>query len=142
VLVEYESSSSGRAALFHALSIARDADASLMVVAVARRERVGIGCASCRANTVFWNQEMKALAEDALADARALVGPSPTIDYAVACGSSAKEALVQAATASGADVIVVPSVPHSGLRRRFSSSLAEQLRRDGRWTVVTPANAE
>jgi nucleotide-binding universal stress UspA family protein len=118
--------------------MARDIGARLFVVAVARRERVGIGCATCRATTAFWNQEMKALAEQDLAEAGDLVGPSSAVEYAVACGSSPREALAQAAARSGAELIVVPREPSGRLRRLFSSRLARQLRSDGRWTVVTP----
>src|SRR5437764_3163760 len=84
VLVEYEPSPRGREALLHALGVARDIGANLTVVAVARKERVRLGCASCRANTAFWNQEMQTLAEEALAEAGGLAGPSSTIEYAVA----------------------------------------------------------
>src|SRR5947199_8283708 len=93
VLVQYESSEAGRAALFHALSIAREAEAHLTVSSVATRQPVGIGCASCRANTAFWNHELQTLAQEALAEAGHLLGPSATIDYVVARGSSSREAL-------------------------------------------------
>jgi hypothetical protein len=78
-LVEYESSAHGREALFHALEVARNADAELTIVAVATRERVGVGCARCRANAVFWNREMRYLAEEALGEAAELVGRSRTV---------------------------------------------------------------
>lgn len=63
VLVEYEPSSRGRAALFHAVRIAR-----------------------CRQSPALWNREMRSLAEEALAEAAALVGPSSATQYTIACG--------------------------------------------------------
>jgi nucleotide-binding universal stress UspA family protein len=137
VLVAYESSPRGRAALFHAMNLARDIDARVTVVAVARRERLRIGCATCQATTAFWNHEMQALAEQDLAEAGDLVGPAPTIEYAVACGSSPREALVQAAMNRNTVMIVVPREPTGRVRRLFSSRLARQLRSDGRWAIVT-----
>jgi nucleotide-binding universal stress UspA family protein len=121
--------------LFHALSIARQAEAELTVVVVATRERVDVGCARCRHNAALWNREMRWLAEDALAEAADLVGPSRTVEYAMAYGEP-KQALAGAAARSGADVKVVPWQPNGRLRRLYSSSIAEHLRRDGRWEVV------
>jgi nucleotide-binding universal stress UspA family protein len=142
VLVEYESSAHGREALFHALEVARNADAELTVVAVATRELVGVGCARCRANAVFWNREMRYLAEEALGEAAELLGRSRTVEYAIADGADTRDAVAGAAAGCGADVIVVPSEPNGRFRRLVSSKLAEHLRRDGRWdVVVAPAAA-
>ena len=131
VLVEYESSTHGRAALLHALSIVRHAEAALTVVAVATPERVGVGCMRCRSNAAMWNREMRSLAEDALAEAAELVGRSRAIEFAVAYGDGCKSALASAALRSEAELIVVPWRPNGRLRRLASTSVAEHLRRDG-----------
>jgi hypothetical protein len=140
VLVEYESSPRGRAALWHALRGAREAGAELTVVAVATREPV-VGCARCRQSAVLWNREMASLAQDALAEAATIVGERPGPQYAIASGDR-KRALAEAAAAHKAELVVVPWEPTGGLRGRFSAGLGEHLSRDGRWkVVVAPAAA-
>jgi nucleotide-binding universal stress UspA family protein len=138
VLVSYESSARGRAALFHALGVAREAGVPLTVASVARKEPV-VGCARCRSNAVMWNRELRFLAEEDLTEAAGLVGPSPAIDYEVALGDPPR-ALSEVAARSGADVIVVPSESHGRLRRLFGTTLAADLSRSGRWhVIVAPA---
>lgn len=140
MLVSYESSARGRAALFHALGLAQRAGAPLTVVTVATKEPV-VGCARCRQSTVIWNREMRLLAEEELAEARSLVGPAAGIDSAVAVGDPVK-ALGEAADRSGADVVVLPWEPGGRLRRLFSPAVAGRLRKAGRWEViVAPAAA-
>lgn len=140
VLVEYESSARGRAALLHALRVAREAEAELTVVAVATRERV-VGCARCRQSAVLWNREMASLAQEALDEAATIVGERPGIRYAIAHGDR-KRALADAAAASEAELVVVQWEPTGGLRGLFSAGLAEHLGRDDRWQVaVAPVAA-
>ena len=140
MLVEYGSSRRGRAALLHALRVAREGGAELTVVAVATRERV-VGCARCRQSAVLWNREMASLAQEALDEAATVVGERPGTRYAVAYGDR-KRALADAAAASEAELVVVPWEPRGGLRGLFSAGLAEHLSRDDRWQVaVAPAAA-
>jgi nucleotide-binding universal stress UspA family protein len=134
VLVEYESSPRGRAALLHALHVVHHAGAELTVVAVATRERV-VGCARCRQSAVLWNREMASVAQEALDEAATIVGARPGTRYAIAYGDR-KQALAEAAAAYEAELVVVPWEPTRGLRRRFSAGLAEYLSRDGRWEVT------
>jgi nucleotide-binding universal stress UspA family protein len=134
VLVGYESSVRGRAALFHALDLAEGAGVPLTVASEARKEPV-VGCARCRSNAVMWNLEMRAMAADELAEAARLVGPSAAVDYTLAIGDPV-HALGQIADGSGADVIVVPSEPSGRIRRLFSARVAEGLSRAGRWEVI------
>jgi nucleotide-binding universal stress UspA family protein len=134
VLVSYESSARGRSALLHALRMARRARVPLTVASVAPKEQA-VGCARCRANAVMWNQEMRFLAEEDLAEAAALVGPEPAVDYVAAVGDSAR-ALGEVAAQCAADVIVVPWESPGRLRRLFSETLAECLRKTGRWEVI------
>jgi nucleotide-binding universal stress UspA family protein len=140
VLVEYESSQRGRAALLHALRVAREAEAELTVVAVATRERV-VGCARCRQSAVLWNREMTSLGQEALGEAATIVGARPGTRYAIAYGDR-KRALAEAAAACEAELVVVPWEPTGGLRGLFSAGLAEHLGRDDRWQVaVAPVAA-
>ena len=48
VLVPYESSADGQAALSHALDIARAAGVPLSVVAVVHHDPTNVGCSRCR----------------------------------------------------------------------------------------------
>lgn len=134
VLVSYQSSARGRAALACALRLAREAGARLTVVSVATKEPV-TGCARCRSNAVLWNREMRYLAHEDLAEAAELVGSAPSVDYTVALGDPAR-AVGEAAARTHADVIVVPWESHSRLRGRFFSTLGERLQKTGRWQVI------
>jgi hypothetical protein len=85
---------------------------------------------------------MRAVAREALAEAAGLLGHSATASYAVAVGQPA-QAIGEAADRARADVVVVPWERLSRLRRQFTSLVAEDLRRPGRWDVIVapPANA-
>lgn len=110
----------------------------MTVASVAAKEPV-VGCARCRSNAVLWNQELRFLAAEDLAEAAGMLGRAPAIDYEVAVGDPV-HALGEVAARSGADVIVVPWEPHGRLRRLFSVTLAEGLSKSGRWEVmVAPA---
>ena len=135
VLVSYEPLAHGRAALFHALDLARRAGVPLTVTGVATMKPVNAGCARCRQSAAIWNREMRAVAAENLAEAANLLGPSLAVDYVVATGRAA-HAIGEAADRAGADAIVVPWQPGGRLRRPFSRNIAEDLRRVGRWEVI------
>lgn len=135
VLVTYEASADGRAALAHALGIARAAGAPLTVIAVVPHERVDVGCARCRQSAVIWNHELGEIASEELIEAARLVGPSSAVAYDVARGPRTK-AISDAARRSGADLIVLPCRRRGRARIRFSRDVTERLRREGRWRVV------
>jgi hypothetical protein len=84
---------------------------------------------------MIWNREMRGVAEETLGEAANLLGPSPAVDYVVAVGSPAL-AIGEAADHAGADTVVLPWRPTGRLRRLFSSTVAEDLRRAGRWEVI------
>jgi nucleotide-binding universal stress UspA family protein len=134
VLVKYDASPHGRAALHHALGIAREAKLPLTVVSVAAKEPLA-GCAQCQANTAFWNRERRSFAAQDLAEAVGLVGHASGVEFAIVEGRAAK-ALGQAADRAGADVIVLPAEPKGRFRRIVSSRQAQRLRRAGCWTVI------
>jgi nucleotide-binding universal stress UspA family protein len=140
VLVSYESSPAGRAALLHAAALARREGAALTVVSVATTEPTDVGCGRCRQGAAIWNREMRSMADETLAEARMLLEGSPMIDYEVAVGSP-REAVARSAATRRADVIVVPSEATGRLRRLLSPSTAERLRRAGRWQVVVAPSA-
>lgn len=133
VLVRYESSAAGRAALRYALDIARS-NSELRVMTVATHERVDVGCASCRQSAAIWNREMRSIAEEELAEAAALIGQNESVVYQVIRGQP-QDAIRKAAAGSHASMIVLPSAP-GRLGRRRVSRLADDLRRDGPWQVI------
>ena len=135
VLVPYEATAHGQAALSHALGIARAAEAPLTVVAVVPHERVDVGCARCRQSAVIWNRELGTIAEEELAEAARLVGRSSAVEYDVARGPRTR-AISDAACRCGADLIVLPWRRPSRVRTLFSRDATERLSREGRWRVV------
>lgn len=140
VLVTYEASADGRAALAHALGIARAADAPLTVIAVVPHERVDVGCARCRRSAVIWNHELGEIADEELMESARLVGPSSAVAYNVVRGPRTR-AISDAAARSGADLIVLPWRRPSRVRALFSRDLTERLSREGRWRVVVAPRA-
>jgi nucleotide-binding universal stress UspA family protein len=140
VLVIYESSPDGQAALSHALGIAYAAGAVVSVVAVVPYESVKAGCARCRGNAAMWNHELGEIAQDELAEAARWIGRSSSVEYDVARGPQVK-AISDAAARSGADLIVLPWRRSSRVRARFSRELTERLSRDGHWRVVVAPSA-
>jgi nucleotide-binding universal stress UspA family protein len=135
VLVSYDSSRDGRAALSHARDIADAAGAQLSVIAVMPYEPTNVGCTRCRWNAAMWNRELERIAKEELVEAARLVGDPPTVGYEVARGTEAR-AIAEAALRRGADLIVVPWRRPGRVRRLFARDPAELLRSDGRWQVV------
>ena len=139
VLVSYEPSKRGHAALRHAISLARASGSRLIVTAVVPRAPV-TGCARCRQSAVLWNHEMRSVASEELADAARLVGESGDVEYVPSYGELLP-ATAQAAERCAADVIVVPEQP-TGLRRLFSARIAEKLRDRGDWEVIVAPDCD
>lgn len=141
VLVLYEPSAGGRAALAHARSLARDADAALTVTVIAAQESTTLGCATSRKNAVVWNRLMGEVAAEALAEAADFLHGTPDVDFEVLRGERT-QALLSAAARVRADLIVLPRRPYGALGRIVSVDLAGRLRAHGMWTVleVPPAH--
>lgn len=138
IVIVYEQTAAGRAALLHAHSLASDAGAPLAVVAVASRERTDIGCGSCRQGAAFRNELSCEGAEAALSEARAVLTSSPpsvVVGYELARGAF-RRAVVQAARDHRAGVIVIPAPGGGRLRRRFSRDRAAMLEGRTAGTVV------
>ncbi len=135
VLVAYDDSREGGAALSYALDIARAAGATLTVASVAAQERTDVGCAHCRASARAWNEQLRMLAHEQLSAASNSIGDSQDVHYLAACGPE-RQVLAQAARQHEADIVVVPWRRGERLRRVVRLSLAEDLRRRGPWEVV------
>ena len=133
VLVSYETSKRGQAALRHAVGLARASGSRLIVTAILPRAPIN-GCARCRQSAVLWNQEMRSMASEELAGAAKLVGECQDVEYVPSYGEPLP-ATAEAAERCAADVIVLPEQP-TGLRRLFSPRIAEKLRARGDWEVV------
>ena len=141
VLVTYEASADGRAALSHAVDIARAAGAPLSVVAVVTHEPVNVGCTRCRWNAAMWNRELEEIAKEELAEAAGLLGGVPTVEYEVARGPRAT-AIAESASRTGADLIVLPWRRPARMWRRFARDIGDRLRHAGQWQVeFAPAAA-
>ena len=135
VLVAYEASREGDAALAYALDIARAAGARLTVASVAPQERTDVGCAHCRASARAWNEQLRLLAHERLSKAATTIGDSPAVHYLAACGPE-RQVLAQAARQYEADIVIVPWRRAERLRRVVRLSLAADLRLRGPWEVV------
>jgi nucleotide-binding universal stress UspA family protein len=135
VLVSFEPSREGAAALSYALDIARAARATLTVASVAPQERTDVGCAHCRASARVWNEQLRLLAHQRLSQAAKTIGDALAVHYLAACGPE-RQVLAQAAREHEADIVVVPWRRAERLHRVARRSLAENLRQRGPWEVV------
>ena len=140
VLVTYEPSRGGDAALSYALGIARAAGATLTVASVTPQERTDVGCASCRASAVAWNEQLRLLAHERLSEASNAIDDSRDVRYLAACGPE-RQVLAQAARQCEADIIVVPWPRAERLRRLLRLSPVEDLSQSGPWDVVIAPRA-
>ncbi|MDQ6842239.1 MAG: universal stress protein, partial [Actinomycetota bacterium] len=138
-LVVFEQTTSGRAALSCALERARREGTELTVLHAMPYERVDTGCASCRHGAAIWNREMRYDAEEALAEARELVGDDASVTHLIAKGQGAGE-IARASREAHADLIVLPSPRLTRLPRFACASRVDGLRARGGWDVaVAPA---
>jgi nucleotide-binding universal stress UspA family protein len=135
VLVVYDSSPHGEAALLYAEAVAGGVEAPLTVLAVAPIERVDVGCLRCRQSAAIWNHELAEIAAEELDDAAAKVGASCSVQFEVARGHQAK-AIADGALRSGADLIVLPWRRPRRFGGRLRPDLAGRLRREGAWQVL------
>jgi len=140
VLVSYEPSRAGDAALSHAVEVARETGATLTVASVAPQERTDVGCAHCHANARAWNEQLCLLAHQRLSTAARTIGDTPDVHYLAACGPK-RQVLAQAARQCAADLVVMPRPRAEPLRRRLRLSAVDDLSRRGSWQVVTAPRA-
>jgi hypothetical protein len=130
VLVLYESSRDGHAALRHALALARGQGTTLTVLANTPIESLETGCLRCRGATARWNEALCEVAVEELADARMLLGDADGVEYLSERGRP-REAIARAVRACGAGTIVVAGRRGPRLRRSLRRLAALRLRPAG-----------
>lgn len=109
LLVLYDPTAAGHAALIHAAQHAHATGAPLTVISVTPHERVNAGCARCRQSAAIWNAEMAEVAEEDLVQAAKLIEPLGVgpADYVVGRGDRAP-AVAAAARQARAGTVIVP----------------------------------
>lgn len=129
VLIWFEATAGGRAALDQAYAVAERQQSPLTVITVATRERV-VGCGRCLQGTVLWNIEMKKIAYEELLEAQRILDGAAEVAYEVVVGDPA-EAITAAAARTSAGTIVLPPdrggrfVPRN--RRNVSRKVTQAL---------------
>jgi nucleotide-binding universal stress UspA family protein len=137
ILVLYENSRFGAAALDQAATLAAREGALLAVVVVAVTEPEDARCCDTRAG--YWNGIVRELADEDLGRARALLRGSTAEEFRVVTARSIPTALAIEAQRFRADMILVPSA--RGFHRWSRSRRARQIQRRVRDAVVVAAVA-
>jgi nucleotide-binding universal stress UspA family protein len=134
ILVWFEGTADGRAALAQAQRLATRRGAKLVVLTVAARERV-VGCGRCLQGTVLWNIEMEKIAAEELTEARQILGGATPASYQSLVGSPA-ELISDAAARMGAHVVVIPRQRNRRLDPPNRRNIAQKLAAGGSWEVI------
>jgi len=136
LLVAYEPSNRGHAALMHGAEVARACGIPMTVISVTPQERSDVGCASCRQSATLRNVEMADIARENLLEADRLLDPLGLgpIDYVIGRGDPAASIAAAAAQAK-ADLIIVPWERSRTLGLFRHWTLAAQLGTDPALTV-------
>lgn len=132
VLVLYQPTRAGQAALADAEALAAQRDVALRVLVVRPFEREDVGCARCRQGAVIWNHELGEIVEEELEQARGLLGARRTAYESVRGG--VVESVAQVAARDGAAVIVIPAQRRGPLRRLWPDRV-RRLEQAGPWRV-------
>lgn len=140
VLVWYEGTADGRAALEQAHELAATRGANLTVLTIAAHERV-IGCGRCLQGTVLWNIEMEKIAADELTEARRILDGVTAVTYQLAVGDPA-ELISETATRSGAQAIMIPRQRNRRLDPPHRRHIARKLAARGPWQVISAEAAQ
>ncbi len=106
VLVLYEGTRNGRAALHHAYALARERELPLTVLATEPTESLEKGCLRCRPATARWNEALCEIAGEELDDARLVLGDAEGVEYMSRRGRPS-EAIARAAECGTGMVVVV-----------------------------------
>jgi len=136
VLVRYEDTPHGLAALEHARALADARGARLMVVAVAPHEANHGGCAICHSTAGLYNRHMDEIAEEEIAAAATHVGVCDRVEFVVAKGGSFRRAIGEVAVQRGARTVVLPAPRGGRLARLFGRDEAELTRRRSAAEVI------
>ncbi len=136
VLVRYEDTPRGLAALEHARVLAERRGARLAVIAVAPHEANHGGCAICRSTAGMYNRQMDEIAEEEIAAAATHVEACDLVEFVIAKGGSFMRAIGEIAVQRGARTVVLPAPRGGLLARRFRRDEAELTRRRGVAEVI------
>jgi hypothetical protein len=136
VLVRYEDTPRGVAALEHARALADARGAQLAVVAVAPHEVNRGGCAICRSTAGMYNRQMDELAEEEISAAAEQVGVCDFVEFVVAKGGRFSRAMGELAVQRGARTVVLPAPRGGRLERLFRRDEAELTRRRSAAEVI------
>jgi nucleotide-binding universal stress UspA family protein len=141
--VLYEASPGGRAALTHAVDLARAKAASLVVLAVALQVRVDTGCLRCRGSASLWNLAMVEVAEEELQEARELLVGAELVEirYIVGRGDAAC-AITATAADVGAECVIVPSEEPRRVPLPRRRSMASRLDTNAPFAVACPRTSK
>jgi hypothetical protein len=135
IVVLYENSRRGTAALEQAVELAEREGALLTVVVVAVTEPEDARCCDTRA--VYWNRIVHELATEDLGRARTLLRSDTAAEFKVVTARSIPTALAIEAQRSRADTLLVPSA--RGVHPWSRSRRARQVQRRVRDAVVVAA---
>src|SRR5262249_46284702 len=130
VLVLYEASRNGHAALRRAYALARRRRAQLTVLATAPTEPLEKGCLRCRSGTARWNVAICEVADEELQEARSLLAGAANVEYRVE-RCRPREAIARAAAACEAATLVVAGRRGPRVRRAVHAFAARRLLPDG-----------
>jgi nucleotide-binding universal stress UspA family protein len=136
VLVRYEDTPRGLAALEHARVLAEGRGALLMVVAVAPHEVNHGGCAICRSTAGMYNRQMDEVAEEEISAAATHIEVCDRVEFVVAKGGGFMRAIGEVAVQRGARTVVLPAPRGGRLARLFRRDEAELTRRRGVAEVI------
>jgi nucleotide-binding universal stress UspA family protein len=136
VLVRYEDTPRGLAALEHARALADARGARLMVVAVAPHEANRGGCMICRSTVGLYNRHMDEIAEEEIESAATHVGACDRVEFVVAKGGSFIRAIGELAVQRGVRTVVLPAPRGGRIARLFGGDEAELTRRRSAAEVI------
>jgi len=136
VLIRFEDTPRGFAALEHARVLADRRGARLTVIAVAPHEVNHGGCAICRSTAGMYNRQMDEIAEEEISAAATHIEVCDLVEFVVAKGGRFIRAIGEIAVQRGARTVVLPAPPGGRLARLFRRDEAELTRRRGVAEVI------
>jgi nucleotide-binding universal stress UspA family protein len=136
ILIRYEDTPRGLAALDHARVLAEARGARLTVVAVAPHEPNRGGCAICRSTAGLYNRHMDEIAEEELSAAAEHVEVCDIVEFVVAKGGSFNRAIGELAAERGVRTVVLPAPRGGRLARLLRRDEAELTRRRSAAEVI------
>jgi len=136
VLIRFEDTPRGFAALEHARVLADRRGARLAVIAVAPHEVNHGGCAICRSTAGMYNRQMDEIAEQEISAAATHIEVCDLVEFVVAKGGRFMRAIGEIAVQRGARTVVLPAPRGGRFVRLFRQDEAELTRRRGVAEVI------